>query len=252
MADIPDILLEQSRTLLQAHPVRGVSPEALARVLTGAQLKRMDNGDVLCSEGDPGDAMYFLLDGAIKVTRTDPYGKVRELAVVQSPALVGHMALIDHSPRSANCTASGRTVVASLTRKTWSKMLHEPTSRGTALRRILCASLTRQLVGANERIRVLVGGTPHKPTASNRPTTPARSTAAPRSRDLGHHKGMPPATASANLGAMDRVDAFDASDSELMRVAGMLEGWRLDRRSLRAAGRASHILNDDQKRNLKQ
>ena len=246
MAAIPDVLLEQSRNLLQAHPVRGVSPEALARVLTGAQLKRMDNGDVLCSEGDPGDAMYFLLDGAIKVTRTDPHGKIRELAVVHSPALVGHMALIDHSPRSANCVASGRTVVASLTRQVWNKMLHEPTSRGTALRRILCASLTRQLVGANERIRVLVGGLP------NKPTRPAATAQAPRSRDLGHHKGLPPATASANLGAMDRVDTFDASDSELMRVAGLLEGWRIDRRSLRAAGRASHVLNDDQKRNLKQ
>ena len=114
MSEIPSALQDQARKLLEAHPVRGVSPAALARVLTAAQLKRMNDHDHLCAEGDPGDAMYFLLDGAIRVTRTDPQGKMRELAVVQSPAIVGHMALIDHSPRSANCTASGRTVVASL------------------------------------------------------------------------------------------------------------------------------------------
>ena len=243
MAAIPDVLIEQSRNLLQAHPVRGVQPEALARVLTGAQLKRMDNGDVLCSEGDPGDAMYFLLDGAIKVTRTDPHGKIRELAVLESPAIVGHMALIDHSPRSASCAASGRTVVASLNRDTWSKMLHEPTSRGTALRRILCASLTRQLVGANARIRTLVAGVPKpKPAPAPKPSK------APPSRDLGHHTGVSP---SAKRDDVNSVEEFDASDSELMRVAGLLEGWRIDRSSLRAAERASYTLDEDQRRNIK-
>jgi len=242
-------LLDQSRTLLQAHPVRGVQPRDLARVLAGAQLKRMDNGDVLCTEGEPGDAMFFLLDGSIKVTRTDPHGKVRELALIQAPAIVGHMALIDHSPRSATCTAGGRTVVASLERAAWSKMLHEPTQRGTALRRVLCASLTRQLVGANDRIRNLLGGgkpaRPKVPSVPKPPTVPK----APPSRDMGHHSGALPTVVSANLDEVDEVDEFDASDSELMRVAGVLEGWRIDRSSLRAAETATFVFDDDQKRN---
>lgn len=240
-------LLEQSRALLNAHPVRGIEPRDLARVLSGAQIKRMDSGELLCAEGDPGDAMFFLLDGAIKVTRTDPQGKSRELALVESPAIVGHMALIDHSPRSATCAASGRTVVARLDRKTWSKMLHEPSQRGTALRRVLCASLTRQLVGANARIRTLVMGERPRPKPST--ARPAKKKTAP-SRDLGHHVGTPPTVASASLSPTD-VEDFDASDSELMRVAGVLEGWHIDRSSLRAADNATFVFDDDQKRNRK-
>jgi CRP-like cAMP-binding protein len=162
------------------------------------------------------------------------------------------MALIDHSPRSANCAASGRTVVASLTRATWSKMLHEPTPRGTALRRILCASLTRQLVGANERIRSLVGGPLLTPPTASATNTPSHASKARPSRDLGHHKGVPPGAASTRTSGVDRVEEFDASDSELMQVAGLLEGWRIDRSSLRGAGRATHVFNADQKRNVKQ
>jgi len=240
-------LLDQSRALLNAHPVRGIEPRDLARVLSGAQLKRMDDGEVLCTEGDPGDAMFFLLDGAIKVTRTDPHGKPRELALVESPAIVGHMALIDHSPRSATCAASGRTVVASLNRKTWSKMLHEPTQRGTALRRVLCASLTRQLVGANARIRKLVV----RDRPKSKPPVARHANGKTRpSRDLGHHAGTPPTVTSASLESTD-IDDFDASDSELMRVAGVLDGWRIDRSSLRAADKATFVFDEDQMRNRK-
>ncbi len=232
-----DALLRQSANLLRAHPVRGVRPEDLARVLTAGKLQRMSGGEVLCSEGDPGDAMFFLLDGAIKVTRTDPHGRTRELALVESPAIVGHMALIDNSPRSANCTAEGRTIVASLDRRTWNRVLHEPSERGTALRRVLCASLTRQLVGANASIRDLIDG-----------PRPKKTSAASASKDLGHKTTLPPSSASANL---DEVEDFDASESDLLRVAGVLDGWRIDRSSLQAANKVKHVYDEDQQRNRK-
>ena len=230
-------ILEQSRKLLLAHPVRGVSAEDLAKVIAACKLRRMSNEEVLCAEGDPGDAMFFLLDGAIRVTRTDPHGRTRALAVVESPALVGHMALIDNSPRSATCAASGRTIIASLERRTWNNVLNEPSRRGAALRRVLCASLTRQLVGANASIRTLVDGTAIK---KSKPSTP--------STDLGHKTTLPPNAASARL---DTVEDFDASESDLLRVAGVLDGWRIDRSSLKAADRVKHVYTEDQKRNRK-
>ncbi len=232
-----DALLQQTRNLLEAHPVRGVHPEDLVRVLAASAMRRMSGGEVLCAEGDPGDSMYFLLDGAIKVTRTDPHGRVRELALVESPAIVGHMALIDNSPRSATCTAKGRTIVASLDRKLWLRLLSEPSERGTALRRVICASLTRQLVGANSSIRKLIDG----PSA-------ARRAAASRSKDLGH-KVAPTPTARATH--PDTVEDFDASESDLLRVAGVLDGWRIDRTSLRGVERMQHVFSEDQLRNRK-
>jgi CRP-like cAMP-binding protein len=232
-----DALLQQTRNLLQAHPVRGVCAEDLVRVLAASKMRRMSGGEVLCSEGDPGDSMYFLLDGAIQVTRTDPHGRVRELALVESPAIVGHMALIDNSPRSATCTAKIRTIVASLDRRLWNRLLSEPSERGTALRRVICASLTRQLAGANSSIRTLIEG----PAATRRRADSS-------SKDLGH-KVAPKPTARANH--PDTVEDFDASESDLLRVAGVLDGWRIDRTSLRGVDRMQHVFTDDQKRNRK-
>ncbi len=232
---VPPMMLDHAYALLEKNPARGVSAEDLARVLASAEMRKMSQGEVLCSEGEPGDALFFLLDGSIRVTRTDPHGRERELARIDAPSLVGHMALIDNSPRSATCIANDRTVVARLDRKMWTRVLHEPSERGTALRRILCASLTRQLVGANEQIRTMLAPRPAAPSAV--------------SRDRGHV--LPTTPAVPVSAALDAVDDFDASDSELMQVAGVLDGWKIDKSSLKTASKDLHVFDEDQVRNRK-
>jgi len=219
-------LLSQATGLMKVHPVRGVRPEHLAEVLAAATLQRLGDGDALCTEGDSGDAMYFLVDGAIRVQRRDARGKMRELAVMHPPTLVGHMSLVDHSPRSASCIAQGRTVIASLDRRTYNEILTEPSPRGMALRRLLLSSLTRQLATANERIAELIDG-PDQP----------RKAAAPKGAAQRTHR---PA---------DEVEDFgDVSNTDFLKVAGVLEGWSIDARGVDDMQVA---YTEDQKRNPK-
>jgi CRP-like cAMP-binding protein len=57
-------------------------------------------GDVLFSEGDAGDFMYVLLEGAVEVSVA---GKTVEHS--ERGGIFGEMALIDRSPRAATVTA---------------------------------------------------------------------------------------------------------------------------------------------------
>ncbi len=61
----------------------------------------LNPGEVLFREGDAGDRMYVLLEGAVDITIG---GKVVEKAT--PGALLGEIALIEHSPRSATITAT--------------------------------------------------------------------------------------------------------------------------------------------------
>lgn len=211
-------LLDHAQRLLDAHPSRGVTPRSLAAVFSSARINRLQDGHAVCTEGDPGDAMYFLMKGSVRVQRRDPKGRMRELATIQAPALFGHMALIDNSPRSASCVAVGESIIAMLDRATYNGVLNEPTTRGTALRRVLLASLTRQLVGANGRIADLI---------------------------------RPPAPKNPGADETDETEDFDVTNSDIMRVSGVLDGWKLDERTLSQADDMEVVFTEDQRRNRK-
>lgn len=72
-------------------------------------LVRLAPGDVLFKQGDSGDAMYVLLEGALEVL-------VGETVVERSGrgAVLGEMALIDQSPRSATVVARENATLAKL------------------------------------------------------------------------------------------------------------------------------------------
>lgn len=207
-------LLDHAQNLLDHHTARGVTARSLAAVFSTARVDRLRDGHAVCTEGEPGDAMFFLMKGAIRVQRRDPSGKMRELATITAPALLGQMALIDNSPRSASCVVVGESIVATLDRRSYNTVLNEPTSRGTALRRVLLASLTRQLVSANDRIRDLI---------------------------------RPPAVEDAT--EADGVEDFDVSNTDLLKVSGVLNGWKVDAELMAQADEAEVVYNEEQKRN---
>lgn len=73
-----------------------------------AQLAReaaLAPNEVLFMAGDPGDSMYAILEGSLKVAVISTEGSEQLLAIMGPGQVVGEMALLDGQPRSATVQA---------------------------------------------------------------------------------------------------------------------------------------------------
>ncbi len=152
-----DLLLRTAAArLLETHRCEGVRVEDMLAMVAGCEQRSLGDGQVLCTEGEPGASLFILIQGRIRVMKKDPRGNQRELAVLDAPALLGHMSLVDGSPRSATCLAAGPVQLVEMSRRVYDFRIGELGPPGTALRRLLLSSLTRQLVRGNAQLDALL------------------------------------------------------------------------------------------------
>ena len=75
--------------------------------LEGATELTYQGGEVLIRQDAHGEAVYLLLSGAARISRTGPGGRVRVLGDLYAPAVLGETAVLAASQRSATVTALG-------------------------------------------------------------------------------------------------------------------------------------------------
>ncbi len=140
-----------AEALLDLDP-RAAAVEAL---LARCETRRLSPGEMLCREGEPGDVLYILLSGAVSVTAGDGPAAAEPVGRVEAPEVLGALALLDHTRRTATCTAVGPVELAVLDTETFAGLLRESSEEGSALRWLVLASLSRQLARTNARLAAL-------------------------------------------------------------------------------------------------
>jgi len=73
-------------------------------------------GSVLVREGDPGDSLFVLSEGRVRVTTSGPKGKPVHLAELKEGDFFGEVSLLTGKPRTATITCVEGAEVLELTR----------------------------------------------------------------------------------------------------------------------------------------
>ena len=127
----------------------GEAQEALRRSMDEIRLPR---GQALFSEGDPGDRLYVVTQGKIKLGRTAPDGRENLLAVLGPGEMFGELSLFDPGPRTATATAVTAATLSALGHHDLQAWLQgRPEVAGGLL-----AALARRLRRTNEAMADLV------------------------------------------------------------------------------------------------
>ena len=126
---------------------------ALDELVRASRTRTYPAGQVIWSEGDPGDALLVLEEGQIRVTRTTGGGVEVVLAVNEAPAALGELALLDGEPRSASVIAQRPVRVRYIPRTAFLSVLRQEPAAVEGLLHTL-ASMIR---AGNERHLAAVG-----------------------------------------------------------------------------------------------
>jgi len=79
-----------------------LSDGQVKQLLTKSSAKSIEAGEVICTEGEKADKVYLIVNGKVKVYKTDSEGKETGLAIIEKGNLFGEMALFDKGIRSAS------------------------------------------------------------------------------------------------------------------------------------------------------
>ena len=121
----------------RVEPFRGLDEQARLSMVGQAGRRVVEKGQMVCWQDDPGESMFVLLEGAVKLVVCSRDGELIELHRHDAPATFGELALLDGGPRSASAEAVERSTLLVITRAELLRLLRSEDQVAEALLRIL-------------------------------------------------------------------------------------------------------------------
>lgn len=91
--------------LSQAHLFKGIRTHGLEKIAAIASEENFPASATIFREGDPGDKLFLVLTGKVRISRQVAGMGEEALAVLGAGEAFGEMGLIDERPRSADAIA---------------------------------------------------------------------------------------------------------------------------------------------------
>jgi CRP/FNR family transcriptional regulator, cyclic AMP receptor protein len=122
---------------------QGVDADAAESLAKEMEIIEIRKGEVVFSEGEPGDSLYIVLTGKLKVGRRAADGRQNLIAVMGPSDMVGELSLFDPGPRTATATAVLDTRLARLRKHALRPWLTNRPEIAEQLLRVLARRLRR-------------------------------------------------------------------------------------------------------------
>lgn len=103
--------------LLKQAPIFADLDEGeLARVVEVCREQKFQGAETVFKEGEPGNRLYIIAEGEVRISRNIPGSGEEALAVLKKGSVFGEMAIFDRSERSTDAIANSDCVLVTITR----------------------------------------------------------------------------------------------------------------------------------------
>ena len=114
--------------------------EDLSQIAQITDEVQYEEGDEVFHEGDPGDSLYLVIEGRVRVHRGGA-----EVAVLGERQVFGEMALLDSEPRSASVLAMTDLTLLKIARDDFTEILAEKAEIAQGIIKVLTRRLRNTL-----------------------------------------------------------------------------------------------------------
>ena len=94
-----------NEVLARAGIFQGVAPDAVAALVRQLEPVTFRRGEVVFTEGEPGDTLYIITAGKVKIGRKSVDGRDSLITLMGPSDMFGELAIFDPGPRTSTVTA---------------------------------------------------------------------------------------------------------------------------------------------------
>ena len=138
--------------LARAGIFQGVEPTAVSALTKQLQPVDFPRGHTVFAEGEPGDRLYIIISGKVKIGRRSPDGRENLLTIMGPSDMFGELSIFDPGPRTSSAITITEVRAVSMDREALRAWIADRPEVAEQLLRVLARRLRR----TNENLADLV------------------------------------------------------------------------------------------------
>lgn len=148
MIKADDFIPIKNSTLLQ-----GLTDKELGQLAGFCEMRAMEEGTTVFIENMPGESLFLVKEGTIRISRMFAEGNEKTLVVLGPEDIFGEMAVIDGLPRAATARAAEKAQLISLNKQALEQLCEQDATLGLKLVRNIVKVFSQRVRDANEEYR---------------------------------------------------------------------------------------------------
>ena len=150
--------IEKFAFLKEVPFFQGMTAIQLEALAAACEEERFAEDAAIFVQGEPGGALYVVVDGRVGIDREKRKGSFVHLATIAPHAYFGEMSLFDDSPRSTSAVALQDTLALRLRREPLVELVRQDSSLALELIKVL----SQHLRAAHDRIAEMTHSRPRE------------------------------------------------------------------------------------------
>lgn len=148
-------IAERVEALAKVALFRGLTPTAVEIISRITTFEEHGLGTKIFEHGSPGDKLYVLTEGRVRISREVPGMGEEALAILGPGAVFGEMALIDSAPRSADAKVHERCKLLVISKDAFDDLLFLHKDLAYEVLWSIVRMLTQRLRETNDKLTFL-------------------------------------------------------------------------------------------------